>query len=124
VIGYCVNYRSGSAIHAGTHQEGMQQPVKVWVPSIGTSGLTLYQGDAFPNWRGHFLAGGLSGKRVTLLQLDGDEVLHEETLVRGLGRIRDVREGPDGFVYLAVDARDGTSPVVRLEPVPREQFSR
>jgi glucose/arabinose dehydrogenase len=125
VIGYGVNYRSGSAIHEGTHREGMEQPKKVWVPSIGTSGLALYEGDAFPNWRGHLLAGGLSGQRITLLELDGDEVVREETLVQGVGRVRDVRVGPDGFVYLAIDGRDGAeTPILRLEPVPRQEVRR
>ena len=88
-------------------------------------GLAMYQGDAFPNWRGHLLAGGLSGQRVDLLELDGTEVVREEILVRGIGRVRDVRIGPDGFVYLALDDRDGAeTAIVRLEPVPRAEVSR
>jgi glucose/arabinose dehydrogenase len=125
VIGFGVNYRTGSAIHGGTHAEGMEQPKKVWVPSIGTSGLALYDGDAFPNWRGHLLAGGLSGQRITLLELGGDEVIREETLVQGIGRVRDVRVGPDGFVYIALDNRNGEPlSVARLEPVPRAPVER
>jgi glucose/arabinose dehydrogenase len=124
VIGYGVNYGSGSAIHEGTHREGMEQPHKVWVPSIGTSGLAIYEGDRFPNWRGSILAGGLSGARITLLALDGTDVVREETLVQGLGRVRDVRIGPDGFIYIAVDHRQGEpTPIVRLEPVPRREVS-
>ncbi|MDO8861063.1 PQQ-dependent sugar dehydrogenase [Haliea sp. E1-2-M8] len=120
VVGYGVNYSSGAAIHAGTHAEGMTQPRKVWVPSIATSGLALYSGDAFPHWRGHLLAGGLAGQQVALLQLDGQRVVREESLVRGLGRVRDVRQGPDGFVYLAIDDRGAKpSAIVRLEPVVR-----
>ena len=125
VIGYGVNYGSGSVIHIGTHQEGMEQPKKVWVPSIATSGLVMYQGDAFPNWRGHLLAGGLAGQRVALLELDGSEVVREETLVQGLGRIRDVQVGPDGLIYLAIDNRDGDPrTIVRLEPFPRAEVER
>jgi glucose/arabinose dehydrogenase len=125
VIGYGVNYRSGSAIHDATHRDGMEQPKKVWVPSTGVSGLALYDGDAFPNWRGYLLAGGLSGQRVDLIGLDGTEVIHEEILVRGIGRVRDVRTGPDGYVYLALDDRDGAeTPIVRLEPVPRAEVNR
>jgi glucose/arabinose dehydrogenase len=120
VIGFGVNYRSGSAIHGGTHRDGMAQPKKVWVPSIGVSGLAMYNGDAFPNWRGHLLAGGLSGQRVDLLEIEGQDIVREETLVRGIGRVRDVRVGPDGFVYIALDDRDGEeSAIVRLEPVTR-----
>jgi len=120
VIGFGVNYRSGTAIHSATHREGMAQPKKVWVPSIGVSGLALYDGEAFPYWRGHLLAGGLSGQRIVLLELNGQDVVREETLVQGIGRVRDVRVGPDGFVYIALDDRDGAeTPIVRLEPVPR-----
>ena len=102
----------------------MAQPEKIWVPSIGVSGLALYQGDAFPMWRGHLLAGGLSGQRITLLELDGTEVVRDETLVQGIGRVRDVRVGPDGFVYIAIDGRDGAlTPILRLEPVPRQELT-
>lgn len=118
VIGYGVNYRSGSAIHAGTTREGMEQPVKVWVPSIATSGLAFYHGSRFPGWRGSLLAGGLAGELLVRLKLDGTQVLEEEQLVRRIGRVRDVRVGPDGFVYLAIDHRAGQpTSIVRLEPV-------
>lgn len=119
VIGYGVNYRSGSAIHEGTRRDGMVNPVKVWVPSTGVSGLALYEGEAFPHWEGHFLAGGLSGQRIDLLELREGVVVREEILLRGEGRVRDVRVGPDGFVYVAQDNRDGPSSILRLEPVPR-----
>lgn len=119
VVGYGVNYRSGSAIHGATHRDGMEQPKKVWVPSIGTSGLALYDGDAFPHWKNHLLAGGLSGQRVTLLELDGETVVREETLAQGIGRVRDVRVGPDGNVYLALDDKGS---IVRLEPVARGEI--
>ena len=117
VIGYGVNYRSGTAIHAATHREGMEQPKHVWVPSIGISGLMIYSGDAFPDWRGNIFVGGLSGERLDRLTLDGQDVVHRETVYYGHGRIRDVRQGPDGFIYLAIDERrGGSSPIVRLEP--------
>jgi glucose/arabinose dehydrogenase len=123
VIGYGVNYRSGSAIHEGTHRDGMEQPKKVWVPSIGVSGLALYEGDAFPHWHGRLLAGGLSGERITLLELESGDVVGEETLLRGIGRVRDVRIGPDGLIYVAIDNRDGDeTPILRLEPVPRAEI--
>ena len=125
MIGYGVNYRSGSAIHSGTHREGMAQPEKVWVPSIGTSGLAYYAGDAFPNWQGHLLAGGLSGEQITLIELEGTEKVREETLLHGYGRVRDVRVGPDGLIYVAIDDRSGgaSSPILRLEPVPRAEVN-
>ncbi len=124
VVGYGVNYRTGTAIHAGTHLEGMEQPVHVWVPSIGVSGMLFYSGGAFPGWRGDMLVGGLSGQRLVRLVLDGRTVVHEETLLHGQGRIRDVQQSPEGFIYLALDGatRDVDGPptgIVRLEPVER-----
>jgi glucose/arabinose dehydrogenase len=120
VVGFGVNYRTGAAIHAGTHREGMEQPVHVWVPSIGTSGLLYYTGTAFPQWRGNVFAGGMSGEQLVRFTLDGRRVTTVETLVQRRGRIRDVRQGPDGFIYLAIDDRQGApTPVVRLEPVNR-----
>lgn len=117
VVGYGVNYRSGSAIHEGTHREGMEPPVYFWVPSIATSGFLIYTGDRFPEWRGNFFVGGLSGQQLARLTLNGQEVEHEETLYFGRGRIRDVRQGPDGYIYLAIDDRQGgLTPIVKLEP--------
>ncbi len=118
VIGYGVNYRSGTAIHEGTQREGMEQPVHFWVPSIATSGLLIYTGDQFPEWRGNAFVGGLNGQQLARLTMDGQRVTSEETLVQGVGRIRDVRQGPDGYIYLAIDHRQGElTPVVRMEPV-------
>lgn len=117
VVGFGVNYRTGSAIHAGTHKEGMQQPVHVWVPSIGTSGLMVYTGDKFPEWRGNVFAGGMVGEQLARLTLDGRRVTNVEILVQRQGRIRDVRQSPDGFIYLVIDGTNATpTPILRLEP--------
>ena len=116
VVGYGVNYRTGSAIHEGTHREGMEQPRHFWVPSIGISGLMIYTGDRFPEWQGNIFSGGLSGQQLSRLTVDGQDVNQEETLYLEVGRIRDVRQGPDGFIYLATDDRNGLTQVVRLEP--------
>jgi glucose/arabinose dehydrogenase len=117
VVGYGVNYRSGSAIHEGTMREGMESPAHFWVPSIATSGLLIYTGDRFPEWRGNLFVGGMGGQQLARLTLDGQEIVGEETLVQGMGRIRDVRQGPDGYIYLAIDHRGGEpTPIVRLEP--------
>jgi glucose/arabinose dehydrogenase len=121
VVGYGVNYTTGLAIHAGTHREGMQQPAQVWVPSIGISGLMIYTGDKFPSWKGNFFVGGMAGQHVARLAYDPKRgFTGRELLAADLGRIRDIRQGPDGFIYLVTDDRDGKpTPVLRLEPVER-----
>lgn len=118
VVGYGVNYRTGSAIHAGTHREGMEQPVHVWVPSIGVSGMTFYTGNRFPEWKGSLFAGALAGERLVRMTFSPVEV--GDILVRRRGRIRDVRQGPDGFLYLAIDNQQGQpTPILRIEPAAR-----
>ncbi len=120
VIGFGVNYGSGLAIHAGTHREGMEQPRQIWVPSIGISGAMFYTGDKFPEWRGNFFTGGMVGERLERVTLQGQRVTGTETLVPQMGRIRDVRQGPDGNIYLVTDNREGkATPIYRMEPVAR-----
>ncbi len=121
VIGFGVNYQTGLAIHAGTHRQGMEQPAHVWVPSIGISGLMIYTGDRFPEWRGNLFVGGMAAQQLVRLVLDDQQrVVSQETLVQRKGRIRDVRQGPDGYVYLVTDDREGApTPILRLEPVAR-----
>ena len=122
MVGYGVNYGSGTAIHSGTRGEGMESPAHFWVPSIATSGLMVYTGDRFPAWRGSFFVGGMAGQRLARLTPSVDRpgrIEQEETLAYGIGRVRDVRQGPDGYIYLAVEHRGRPSRVVRLEPVER-----
>ena len=121
VIGFGVNYQTGLAIHQGTHREGMQQPVHAWIPSIGVSGLMIYTGDRFPQWRGSFFAGGLASQSLARLTIQGTRVTNVETVVSQVGRVRDVRQGPDGNIYLAIEDREGkvATPILRLEPVAR-----
>ncbi len=118
VIGYGVNY-GGARIHRDTQREGMEQPALHWTPSIAVSGMMIYNGDQFPQWRGNVFSGGLSAQHQVLSRavVAGQNVTHEELLLQGEYRIRDVREGPDGYIYLAVDHRGNqTTPIVRLEP--------
>jgi len=120
VIGFGVNYGSGNIIHSSTQKQGMEQPVNVWVPSIGTSGLMLYTGDKFPAWKGSLFVGGLVGEQLVRVTLDGQKAQVADILVRKQGRIRDVRQGLDGFIYLAFDSSKGDpTAIVRLEPVAR-----
>ena len=117
VIGYGVNYGSGSTIHEGTLREGMESPKHFWVPSIATSGLMVYTGDQFPAWRGNIFVGGLGVEQLSRLTIEGQDILNEETLVQRMGRIRDVRQGPEGYIYLAIEDRRGAATgIVRLEP--------
>lgn len=115
VIGFGVDY-SGAKIHESTHKAGMEQPIYHWEPSIAPSGMAFYTADAFPAWRGNLFIGALALTHLTRLELDGEKVVKEERLLGNLGlRIRDVRQGPDGLLYLLTDARDGK--LLRLAPV-------
>ena len=115
VITYGANYGSGTKIGEGTHKEGMQQPIHYWVPSIAPSGMAFYTGDKFAQWKGDLFVGALRDQMLVHLKLDGEKVVSEERLLKGvLGRIRDVRVGPDGFIYLLTDERFGV--LARLEP--------
>lgn len=120
VIGYGVNYFIGTEIHQSRTREGMEQPQAYWVPSIGISGLLFYTGDKFPNWKGNALIGGLSAqwRQLVRVSLRDVTVLNREPLLLGQYRIRDVRQGPDGFVYIATDnaASGRPSAIIRLEP--------
>lgn len=123
VIGAGVQY-GGRNIHVGREKEGMQQAIQVWVPSIAPSGLMFYTGDKFPKWQGHLFVGALAAKHVARISMEAVngsyevKALERPPLLANLGRIRDVRQGPDGFIYLAIDDRagGGLTSVVRLEP--------
>jgi aldose sugar dehydrogenase len=115
VITYGANYGTGTKIGEGTQRSGMEQPLHYWVPSIAPSGMAFYEGDKFPNWRGNILVGALRDEMLVRIELDGDKVVKEERMMRDtIGRIRDVRVGPDGYVYLLTDERRGV--IARLEP--------
>ena len=114
-ITYGREYRDNSPI-GGTEAPGMKQPVTYWIPSIAPSGMAFYTGDRFPEWQNDIFIGALAQQHVRRVVLDGDEVTHQEELLRNeLGRIRDVRTGPDGFLYVLTDAEEGA--LYRLEPV-------
>src|SRR5581483_7293786 len=114
VIGFGVDY-SGAIIHESTSKPGMEQPIYHWTPSIAPSGMAFYTADAFPNWRGSLFNGALALTHLNRLELDGEKVVKEERLLSNLNeRIRDVRQGPDGYLYLLTDARDGK--LLRLVP--------
>ena len=116
VITYGANYGTGTKIGEGTQKPGMEQPLHYWVPSIAPSGMAFYTGDRFPKWRGDLFVGALRDAMLVRLKLDGDKIVKEERILKNaLGRIRDVRSGPDGFIYLLTDESNGV--LARLEPV-------
>ena len=115
VITYGRNYGFGTKIGEGTHKEGMAQPALEWTPSIAPSGMAFYSGEKFPGWKGDLFVGALKYELLVRLEADGEKIVHEEYLLeRVLGRIRDVRAGPDGLLYLLTDEPDGV--IARIEP--------
>jgi glucose/arabinose dehydrogenase len=112
VISYGVHY-SGEKIPQ--KREGMEQPLYYWDPSIAPSGMAFYTSDKFPQWRGNLLTGALAKTHLTRLVLEGETVVAEEQLLNDLGeRIRDVRQGPDGAIYVATDSPNGR--ILRVTP--------
>lgn len=112
VITYGVNYFTGTKIGEGTHKTGMAQPLYKWVPSIAPSGMTFYSGDAYPGWKNSLFIGSLKFQMLVRLTLDEDKVTKEERLLQGIGRVRDVRQGPDGLLYLLADNK-----LLQLQPL-------
>jgi glucose/arabinose dehydrogenase len=114
VIGYGIDY-NGTKIHASTTKDGMEQPIKYWVPSIAPSGMAFYTGKLFPKWDGSLFTGALAGKMLVRLSLNGNSVTGEERLLQDLNeRIRDVRQGPDGALWLLTDNAAGR--ILRVSP--------
>jgi glucose/arabinose dehydrogenase len=103
VITYSREY-SGEKIGEGlTEKDGMEQPVHVWTPSIGPSGMVFYTGDKYPQWKGNLFVGSLALKHLARLEMKDGKVVAEEKLFDGYARFRDVRQGPDGHLYLLTD---------------------
>ena len=116
VITYGANYGTGSKIGEGTHRPDMQQPIHKWVPSIAPSGMMFYTGDRFPAWQGDLFVGSLKFGQLVRLEVTDDSVANEERLLNfEFGRIRDVVQGPDGFIYLLTDSNNGK--LLRIRPV-------
>ncbi len=108
VITYGREYGTGAPIGEGTRRPDVVDPLRVWIPSIAPSGMAFYDGDLFPAWRGDLLVGALRARTLVRLPRRGRTITGEERMLTGtVGRIRDVRVGPDGAVYLLTDHRDG-----------------
>jgi glucose/arabinose dehydrogenase len=116
VVSYGVNY-DGSPVGTGkTSAPGMVEPIWHWTPSIAPSGMAFYTGDLFPGWKGSLFNGALKFKLISRLELKGGRAVKEERLLQGLNeRIRDVRQGPDGALYLLTDNEAGR--ILRVTPL-------
>jgi len=113
VITYGMNY-DGTPITDHTAQAGMDQPVTYWVPSIAASPIVFYTGRRFPHWKNNLVVGALEAQELRRLVIDGHSVTHQEILFKGIGRVRDVVNGPDGYLYVVLNQPDR---IERLAPV-------
>ena len=111
IISYGVNY-SGTKFTDETSRPGMEQPVFYWVPSIAPCGMDFVDSDRYPDWKGHLVVGSLKFNYVELLRLDGNKVIGRERIAEDIGRVRNVKMGPDGFLYVAIEGQA----IVRLTP--------
>jgi|TARA_Y100000310_G_scaffold205188_1_gene205535 glucose/arabinose dehydrogenase len=104
ILSYGINY-SGTAFAEGTEREGFESPIWYWVPSIAPSGMTFVSSDKYPDWQGHLLVGSLKFGYLVLCRVAGDSIASAEVLFEGIGRVRNVRQGPDGFIYVGIDGQ-------------------
>jgi aldose sugar dehydrogenase len=111
-ITFGINY-NGTIITEDTARVGMEQPVLYWTPSIAPCGMDFVEGDVYPGWQGDLLVGSLRFKYVIRCEIINNKVVHQEKLVEDIGRVRNVKQGPDGYIYVAVE-RPGS--IVKLVP--------
>lgn len=111
VISYGVNY-SGTSFTDITEKEGMEQPIYYWVPSIAPCGMTFVTGDTYPDWKNHLLVGSLKFNYVELLKLNGQKVTERVRVAEDVGRVRNVKQGPDGYIYIGVEGQG----IVKIVP--------
>ncbi len=116
VITYGIDY-SGEIISELTHKEGMEQPVHYWTPSIATCGLLLYTGDQFPAWKGNLFAGALALTHIARVELENGRYTHEEKLLERFGRVRQIAQSPDGYIYVLTE---GPGMLLKLVPAKSE----
>ncbi|MDN3690346.1 PQQ-dependent sugar dehydrogenase [Cyclobacterium jeungdonense] len=110
-ISYGINY-NGTILTEETSKPGMEQPLYYWVPSIAPSGFAVVTGDRYPEWQGDLLVGSLSFAYLEKLTLDGDEVTKREKIIDGMGRVRNVVMGPDGYIYAGIEGKG----IVKIVP--------
>jgi glucose/arabinose dehydrogenase len=113
VISFGMNY-NGKPMVESTEAPGMEQPLLYWIPSIAVCGIDFYEGDDFPSWKYNLFAGGLNAQELHRLVIENGQIVEDEMILSGLGRVRDIASGPDGCLYLALNAENR---IVRLVPV-------
>lgn len=119
-ITFGMNY-DGSPVSDRTEALGMEQPVRHWTPSIAASQVAVYTGDKFPGWRRNVFVGSLAQQKLFRFEMQDGKIVHEELVLSNLGRIRDIKTGPDGLLYLALEQLAGASGwLVRLVPVEEQ----
>ena len=104
VITYGINY-SGTPITTQTKKEGMEQPFYYWVPSIAPSGFAISDSDKYPKWRGDYFVGSLKFEYLEHLTIENQQVVAREKIAPDIGRVRNVQQGPDGYLYLSVEGK-------------------
>ncbi len=114
-ITYGMNY-NGLPITDRTEAEGMEQPKHYWVPSISVCGIDFYEGDLFPSWKGDLFVTGLASQQLHRLRIENGEVTSDEIVLKGVGRLRDIANGPDGSLYLSVEDASRHGTIYRLRP--------
>jgi len=102
IISYGVNY-GGGTFAEGISKAGMEQPVIHWTPSIAPSGMTFITGDKYPGWEGDMISGSLKFNYLVHCTIDGNSITSQEIIAEGIGRVRNVKQGPDGYLYVAVE---------------------
>ena len=112
MITHGINY-NGEIISDIVRKDGMEQPTLYWKPSIATCGLNFYHGNLFPKWNDQLLVGALRFEEVKLLDIEGDRVIYQQTLLKNAGRVRQIYSGPDGAIYVVLNRPDL---VLRLTP--------
>ena len=101
ILSFGINY-IGTSFAEGTSRQGMESPVTYWDPSIAPSGLTFITSDKYPKWKGHLLVGSLKFAQLQVLKLNGEKVIDKTEILNGIGRVRSVKQAPDGFIYVGI----------------------
>ena len=102
ILSYGINY-NGTKFAEGTEREGFESPIWYWDPSIAPSGMTFITSDKYPEWKGGFLVGSLKFAYLVLCTVEGNTITKDEILFKGIGRVRNIRQGPDGYIYVATE---------------------